>query len=188
MTHHSFLSGMSHLQSDWRRKCRAILRLHEVPCEAGDCHEASKALAGHLRAVGWAAVKKTGFLHAAKKRHYRQVAHKKYQSRQLAPLLTSVLQSHVGGMSHSWVEVKTERGLLLVDPTMGQLATEVDSQAAVPAMGAYVVSPPNCARPLKSSSIHLSCRQVNLPTHHCFYLQTKNTSSLYWEKQRLCDN
>lgn len=43
-------------------------------------------------------------------------------------------------MDHSWVEVRTHnRGRVLIDPTLGQLAAEMGARCRVPAMGVFHV-------------------------------------------------
>jgi hypothetical protein len=58
-------------------------------------------------------------------------------------------------MKHSWVEVPLEH--LLIDCTLGQLATEGDSTAAVPALGIY------CCMVIAAS--HHKPRFVSLSPH-----------------------
>jgi len=100
----------------WRRHCRALLRFHDVPCDAGDCHTASAALCALLRNEGLPARTVTGSVQV------------------------SVQQKSIS-IQHSWVEIYD----VLVDPTAGQTVGEIACEiagAAAPALGVSVPQSP----------------------------------------------
>lgn len=94
-----------------RRRVRAWLRLNAVPCDAGDCRLASITLKIGL---GPAAAVWSGNIWTRNK-----------------------------CMSHYWVMVRYPDNplVLLIDPTIHQLRTEMDPQIPAPALGVFALLP-----------------------------------------------
>lgn len=156
----------------WRRRCRALLRQHNVPCEAGDCHEAAYALTCLLRAQGWYARRLSGWLAQQPRR------------RRMGPP-----SNPTEGMTHSWVEVRDRQWRWLVDPTLGQLAAE-EPGTDPPALGVYPM-PPVPARATRIATRRCQLVYQTLRSHGVYQLRLhyrlhhKKSRARYLHKPRL---